>query len=74
MAVIVSLNRRLRFVPQENSWNSPSVRGWVNPWAIVRLKGLGKLKITSGFIRNGTNNLPACKIVSEPTKILSFRC
>jgi hypothetical protein len=30
--------------PQEDSWYSVLLRGWVNPRAIVRLKGLGKLK------------------------------
>jgi hypothetical protein len=53
------------FYPEEVSWYSFLLRGWVDPRAIVRLEGLGKLKksISSG-------DLPACSIVPQPTMLL----
>jgi hypothetical protein len=43
-----------------------SVRGSIDPMAIVRLEGLGQLKkFTSSGSRTG--NLPACSIVPQPT-------
>jgi hypothetical protein len=45
-----------------------SVRGWVDPRAIVWLEGLGKLKkSTSSGTR--TVDFPACSIVPQPTTL-----
>jgi hypothetical protein len=41
---IVCLTLRPPFTSQEDSWYSFLLRGWVDPWAIVRLEGLGQLK------------------------------
>jgi hypothetical protein len=46
------------------------VRGRVNPTAIVRLEGLGKLNKSSELIRNRTRDLPVCSIVPQPTMLL----
>jgi hypothetical protein len=43
-----------------------SVRGWVDPRAIVWLEGLGKLKKSTSS-RTRTGDLPACSIVPQPT-------
>jgi hypothetical protein len=40
---VVSLTSRKPFTPKEDSWYS-FLSGWVDPRAIVRLEGLGKLK------------------------------
>jgi hypothetical protein len=49
------------FYPQDNSWYQ------VDPRAIVRLEGLGKLKKKIHLIRD--SNLPACSIVPQPTTL-----
>jgi hypothetical protein len=46
-----------------------SVRGWVDPRAIVRLQELGKLKKISTLSGTRTGNLTACSIVPQPTTL-----
>jgi hypothetical protein len=45
------------------------VRVCVNPRAMVRLEGLGKLKKINYFIGSGTSDLPACSTAPEPSTL-----
>jgi hypothetical protein len=45
-----------------------SVRGWLDPRAIMRLEGLGQLKKSTSS-RTRTSDLPACSVVPQPTTL-----
>jgi hypothetical protein len=47
-----------------------SVKGCVDPRAIMQLEGLGQLKKSNDLIGNRTRDLPACSIVPQPTMLL----
>jgi hypothetical protein len=63
MAVRMSALRAGRSLPPKNIPGTLSVRGWVDPRAIVQLEGLGKSKISNDLIGNWTRDLQACNIV-----------
>jgi hypothetical protein len=46
-----------------------SVRGRVDPRAIVRLEGLDQLKKSNDLIGDQTRDLPACNIMAQPTML-----
>jgi hypothetical protein len=46
-----------------------SVRGRVDPRAIVRLEGLGQLKKYNDFMGSRTRDLPVCSIVPQSTTL-----
>jgi hypothetical protein len=66
MAVRLSVLCADRFLPTGRFLVFISVRGWVDPRAIVRLEELDKLKISTSS-RTRTGNLPACSIAPQPT-------
>jgi hypothetical protein len=63
---VASLTRLPPFTPQEDSW----YLFLLDPRAIVRLEGLGKLKKRiHDLIGNRTRDLPACSRVLQPTTL-----
>jgi hypothetical protein len=65
MAVRLSALRAGRFLPPGRFLVLISVRGWVDPRAIVRLEGLKKSTLSGTW----TGDLLVCSIVPQPTTL-----
>jgi hypothetical protein len=69
MAGRFSALRTSRFLPLGRFLLLIFARGWIDPRAIVRLEGLGKLKKSTSS-GTQTSDLLACSIVPQPTTLL----
>jgi hypothetical protein len=67
----LSALRAGRFLPPGKFLVLIFVRGWVDPRAIVWLKGLSKLKKKKKFTSSGTwtGDLPSCNMMPQPTTL-----
>jgi hypothetical protein len=69
MAVRFSALRTGRPLPPRRFLAFIIVRGWVDPWVILRLDGLRQLKKSNDLIGNRTCDLPASSVVSQPIRL-----
>jgi hypothetical protein len=69
MAVRLSALRAGRPLPPGRFLVLISVRGWVDPRAIVRLEGLGQLKTSSDLNGDRSRDRQTCSIVPQPTTL-----